>query len=478
MSAISFCTIWKSAIGRPNCSRSRAQPIECSSAACASPTEIPARVARSTSSPRIIIATPRFSSPIRSATSTRMPSKRSSAVGLPRMPILSSLRLQLKPGRLPVDQEHRDPVRPARRIGARVDDQRLGFRAVGDEGLAAVEHVVVALAHRARAHAERVGAGARLGERPGADRLAAAQSRQHAALLLRRAVARDRSDAQHGVRAVRERDRAGDAGQLFHDQGRADVVAAAAAVLLGHQHAERADLAQAQEEVARETSPRRRSAPRWARAPPRPDAEPSRGSARDRGRGSSGLKDRLVRESNRGERSAVDRSRVDSDRVRQVPPYTEVRQRGVAVDDGHARGCAAGRRSRAARADPSGSRARARTSGRRGRATPSTCPRARTRTRPRGARAAAHWKKRSCSGSSAKSLVGARSSRSSRAWSRRRCGGTLRSRSSCGPCQPRNERNIASWLPIRKMHSCCFCSAIRSVDDALRDRGRGRRSRR
>ena len=39
---------------------------EWSSAACARPTEIPAKVARSTSSPRIIMATPRFSSPIRS----------------------------------------------------------------------------------------------------------------------------------------------------------------------------------------------------------------------------------------------------------------------------------------------------------------------------------------------------------------------------------------------------------------------------
>ena len=57
--------------------------------------------ARSTSSPRIIMATPRFSSPIRSAARAASPSKRSSAVGLPRMPILSSLRLQLKPGVFP-----------------------------------------------------------------------------------------------------------------------------------------------------------------------------------------------------------------------------------------------------------------------------------------------------------------------------------------------------------------------------------------
>ena len=40
--------------------------------------------------------------------------------------------------------------------------------------------------------------------------------------------------------------------ELVHDQRRADVVAAAAAVLLGHEHAERADLAQPPEEVARE----------------------------------------------------------------------------------------------------------------------------------------------------------------------------------------------------------------------------------
>src|SRR5215510_10921971 len=48
----------------------------------------------------------------------------------------------------------------------------------------------------------------------------------------------------------------------------------------------------------------------------------------------SRLEYRLVGQPDRGERSAVDRSRVDSDRVRQVPPYTEVGQRGMAVDDG------------------------------------------------------------------------------------------------------------------------------------------------
>src|SRR5262245_22335327 len=50
----------------------------------------------------------------------------------------------------------------------------------------------------------------------------------------------------------------------------------------------------------------------------------------------SGLEYRFVGESDRGERSAVDRSSVDSDRVRQVPAYTEVGQGCVAVDDGDA----------------------------------------------------------------------------------------------------------------------------------------------
>jgi len=62
---------------------------------------------------RIIIATPRFSSPMRSAAETRIASKRSSAVGLPRIPIFSSLRLHSNPGVFPSTRNTEMPCAPS-----------------------------------------------------------------------------------------------------------------------------------------------------------------------------------------------------------------------------------------------------------------------------------------------------------------------------------------------------------------------------
>ena len=85
--------------------------------------------------------------------------------------------------------------------GARHDDDQVGGLAVGDEGLLAVDDVVVALLARGGPHALQVGAGAGLGHRDGADELAARHFRQPAQLLLLGAVVQDvvRDDgAVHG----------------------------------------------------------------------------------------------------------------------------------------------------------------------------------------------------------------------------------------------------------------------------------------
>ena len=107
------------------------------------------------------------------------------------MPILSSVRLTREARRLALDQEHRDarwrlPASPASTRAARKYD--VGGGAVGDEHLGAVDHVVVAVAHGARADGRHVAAAAGLGDRDGGERLAAADGRQ--VLLLERLAAR------------------------------------------------------------------------------------------------------------------------------------------------------------------------------------------------------------------------------------------------------------------------------------------------
>ncbi|MNT32258.1 hypothetical protein D3C72_1681300 [compost metagenome] len=75
--------------------------------------------------------------------------------------------------------------------GAHCHHQQVGRVAVGDEGLAAVHHVVVAVAARAGSQRLQVGAGARFGERDAGQQFAARQSGQPAALLRLGAVVDD-----------------------------------------------------------------------------------------------------------------------------------------------------------------------------------------------------------------------------------------------------------------------------------------------
>ena len=90
----------------------------------------------------------------------------------------------LEARRVGLDHERGDAGVAGLGIGLGEDDVEVRDAGVGDEALAAVEHVLVALAPRLGAHRGRVGARARLGQRVGGQPLAARQARQPALLLL------------------------------------------------------------------------------------------------------------------------------------------------------------------------------------------------------------------------------------------------------------------------------------------------------
>ncbi len=87
-----------------------------------------------------------------------------------------------------------------RRVGLGEDDVEVGDAGVGDEALAAVEHVLVAVAPRLGAHRRRVRARAGLGQRVRGQPLAARKLRQEALLLLVRPGQLDpeRAELLHG----------------------------------------------------------------------------------------------------------------------------------------------------------------------------------------------------------------------------------------------------------------------------------------
>ena len=100
------------------------------------------------------------------------------------------LRLQPRDGeagRVRLDEEGGDARMARIRIGLREDGVEVGDAGVGDEALAAVEDVLVAVADRGRPHRGRVGAGAGLRERVGGQPLAAREPRQVRLLLRLRA---------------------------------------------------------------------------------------------------------------------------------------------------------------------------------------------------------------------------------------------------------------------------------------------------
>ncbi len=184
--------------------------------------------------------------PSRLSTGTRTSSKKSSEVSCAFRPILSSLRPRRKPSALSVSTHQQRHALGAFAALAPVAGVlqttmiRLAFCAVGDEGLGAVQHVVIAVAARGRAHALQVAAGAGFGHRDRADQFAGRHLRQPALPLLLAAVVQDvrRDDAE-----CRPPSKSAQVGAcLFDVQDHRIVaeVAAAAAVVLGHRSAEQA----------------------------------------------------------------------------------------------------------------------------------------------------------------------------------------------------------------------------------------------
>ena len=141
--------------------------------------------------------------------------------------------------------KRRDPVMAGVGVGLRDQDDVVGASAVGDEGLGAVDHVLVAVALGRGADAGDVGAGARLGDPEQADQLALDGGDQIALLLILGAEQVDRRRGHVGV--DREAHVEAAAARVAHGVGadqRVEVVAALAAVLLRVAEADVAELGQ------------------------------------------------------------------------------------------------------------------------------------------------------------------------------------------------------------------------------------------
>ena len=196
--------------------------------------------------------TPPPTAPSTFSAGTSQSANTSSQVSEPRMPSLSSFCAVEKPLHAFLDQERRDAARAGGRIGLGIDHQRVGMRAVGDPHLAAVEDVAVALLVRAGRHRDHVGAGADLRHRQRADMLAGDQLRQVFALLRVGAVAADLVDAEIGMRAVGQPDRAGGARNLLHRHAMLEIAEPGPAPLLLDRDAVHAERAELGPELARE----------------------------------------------------------------------------------------------------------------------------------------------------------------------------------------------------------------------------------
>ena len=179
-------------------------------------------------------AKPLPSSPSRFSAGTRTSVNDSSAVSWRVQAELVQVAAALEAGHAALEDQQRHALVPVL-AGAHRGDHQVGVDAVGDEGLAAVDDVVVAVALRARADAGQVGAGAGLGHRDRGDQLAGRDAGQPALLLL---VGRRSSGSTAGrcrCAGVMPEPGAADAGQrdlLVQDLVEPEVVDPAAAVLL------------------------------------------------------------------------------------------------------------------------------------------------------------------------------------------------------------------------------------------------------
>ena len=192
---------------------------------------------------------PAPSSPRRSASATRSPSNASSAVEEVCRPSFGISFETVRPvAGARQEGAHAAGARAAR---AREHDHGIGEAAVRDPGLRAVQQPVVAVALGAHAEAGGVAAGVGLGERVAAELLAARERRQQPRLLLGGAVALDRCDRQARVHRDGDREAGVVARQLLDDEAERGVVESGAAVLLGHGHAQDAELGERAQRVDR-----------------------------------------------------------------------------------------------------------------------------------------------------------------------------------------------------------------------------------
>ena len=161
------------------------------------------------------------------------------------------LRLQASDGearRIRLDEERGDPRMPAVGVGLREDGVEVGDAGVGDEALAAVEDVLVAVADGRRPHRRRVGAGAGLRQRVRGQPLAAREPRQVRLLLRLRAgeLEPERAELLHGEQEAARR---ADLRDLLDRDEREQRARARAAVLLVEEQAEDLVLAEELDDV-------------------------------------------------------------------------------------------------------------------------------------------------------------------------------------------------------------------------------------
>ena len=157
------------------------------------------------------------------------------------MPSLSSFLARRHPRRALLEDERGDAFGAGGAVGDRHHHADLADATVRRERLRPVQHPVRSGSGRRRAQPSGIAPGARFGQRPRADLLAARQRHEVRLLLRLAAEHRDVGRAQPVVRGHRQRHARIDARELFDTQAVVDGRHAGAAVLLGPLDAEQAE---------------------------------------------------------------------------------------------------------------------------------------------------------------------------------------------------------------------------------------------
>ncbi len=151
-----------------------------------------------------------------------------------------------------LDYESGEPMAAGIGIRDGVYDHDVCFWRVRDPHLGAVDHEVIAVANRSRAHGHDVRAGTRLAHRQCADLLAAYEPGQVPLLLFGRTPATNLVDAEIGVRAVGKSDGSRSAADFLHRDNVREIAQAGTAELFLDRDAEQPELAEFGPQVGRE----------------------------------------------------------------------------------------------------------------------------------------------------------------------------------------------------------------------------------